>query len=109
MTTNWISAGRMADIPQRGARVVEVAGLAVAVFRTSDDKVLAVEDRCPHRGGPLSQGIVFGTSVACPLHGWVIELESGDARAPDVGCVRKFSVRVENDMVYLDAGATITA
>ncbi len=109
MTTNWISAGLMADIPQRGARVVDVAGLAVAVFRTSDDKVLAVEDRCPHRGGPLSQGIVFGTSVACPLHGWVIELESGDARAPDVGCVRKFSVRVENDTVYLDAGATVTA
>jgi len=105
MTMTWTNVGLVADIPQRGARVVTVGAMAIAVFRTGEDKILAVEDRCPHRGGPLSQGIVYGESVACPLHGWVIELNSGNARAPDVGCVRKFDVRVENNMVYLDTGA----
>lgn len=105
MTTTWTNVGLVTDIPQRGARVVNVNGMAIAVFRTGEDKILAVEDRCPHRGGPLSQGIVYGESVACPLHGWVIELDSGNARAPDVGCVRKFDVRVENEIVYLDIGA----
>jgi len=109
MTTTWTHVGLVADIPQRGARVVTVGEMAIAVFRTGEDKILAVEDRCPHRGGPLSQGIVYGESVACPLHGWVIELESGNARSPDVGCVRKFNVRVENGTVYLDTGAMAMA
>jgi nitrite reductase (NADH) small subunit len=75
----------------------------VALFRAADDHVFALLDQCPHKGGPLSQGIVFGHSVACPLHNWTIELASGEARAPDVGCTARFAVKVEQGEVYLDA------
>ena len=87
-----------------GARVVVRPGHPdgnVAVFRTEDDRVFAVLDRCPHKGGPLSQGIVFGDRVACPLHNWTIELATGEAVAPDVGCARRFPVRIERGVVYL--------
>ena len=92
------------DIPVLGARVIERPGHPdgnVAVFRTQDDRVFAVLDRCPHRGGPLSQGIVFGDRVACPLHNWSIELATGEAVAPDTGCTRRFGARVERGVVYV--------
>jgi nitrite reductase (NADH) small subunit len=75
----------------------------VAVFRSASDAVFALLDRCPHKGGPLSQGIVFGESVACPLHNWTISLVDGQAKAPDVGCAVSFACKVEGGMVYLDA------
>jgi nitrite reductase (NADH) small subunit len=91
------------DIPRLGARRVRrMDGVEIAVFRTADDRVFALLDRCPHKGGPLSQGIVFGDKVACPLHNWTIALDSGRAVAPDVGCVRRFAVRVEDGRVLLD-------
>ncbi|MEZ5719985.1 MAG: nitrite reductase small subunit NirD [Burkholderiaceae bacterium] len=87
-----------------GARRVQRAqGLEVAVFRTESDEVFALLDRCPHKGGPLSQGIVFGHSVACPLHNWTIGLCDGQAAAPDEGCTPKFQVKVEDGQVFLDA------
>ncbi|MES2229564.1 MAG: nitrite reductase small subunit NirD [Pseudomonadota bacterium] len=99
----WKTLCRVADIPKLGARrVTRASGGDVAVFRTADDKVFALLDKCPHKGGPLSQGIVFGESVACPLHNWTIGFGDGCAAAPDVGCVQKFSVRVEGDLVSLD-------
>lgn len=94
----------LADIPVLGARVVERPGHPdgnVAVFRTADDRVFAVLDRCPHKGGPLSQGIVFGERVACPLHNWSIELASGAAVAPDAGCTRSFAVTIDEGRVYV--------
>ena len=97
----------LADIPVLGARVLERPGHAdgnIALFRTSEDHVFAVLDRCPHKGGPLSQGIVFGERVACPLHNWSIELGSGQAVAPDTGCARTFPVRVEQGVVYVALG-----
>jgi len=94
---------RVDDIPVLGARRIARAGSTdVAIFRTADDKVFALLDRCPHQGGPLSQGIVFGESVACPLHNWTIELADGCARAPDVGCTQRFAVRIEAGAVLLD-------
>ena len=99
----WKVLCRVADIPKLGARrVTRATGGDVAVFRTADDKVFALLDRCPHKGGPLSQGIVFGESVACPLHNWTIALDSGTAKEPDEGCTAKFSVRVEGDQVLLN-------
>ena len=86
----------------RGRKTTE-AGLEVAVFRNDKDEVFALLDRCPHKGGPLSQGIVFGTSVACPLHNWTIGLCTGQAAAPDEGCTPRFSVKLEDGRVYLDA------
>ena len=101
---DWTSICRVEDIPRLGARRVQRAsGAEVAVFRAADDAVFALLDRCPHKGGPLSQGIVFGHSVACPLHNWTIGLNDGCARAPDVGCAVRFSVKVEQGLVMLDA------
>ncbi len=101
--STWKTICRVEDIPKLGARRVNRAnGGDLAVFRTADDRVFALLDRCPHKGGPLSQGIVFGDSVACPLHNWTIELGDGCVRAPDQGCVPKFSVRVEAGLVALD-------
>ncbi len=102
--TEWVSICQVQDIPVLGARrVARSQGGAVAVFRAADDQVFALLDSCPHKGGPLSQGIVFGHSVACPLHNWTIELADGCARAPDVGCTTPFAVRVSEGQVSLDA------
>lgn len=100
--SRWIYAGRIADIPPRGARVVHARDMDIAVFHASDGDVFALEDRCPHRGGPISQGIVHGGRVTCPLHDWCIELASGEAVAPDKGCVRVFPVRVVDGVIELD-------
>ena len=101
--SDWKAICRIEDIPVLGARRVERSqGAAVAVFRTSEDKVFALLDRCPHKGGPLSQGIVFGESVACPLHNQTIGLTDGCAKAPDVGCTPRFTVQVIDGVVSLD-------
>lgn len=100
----WKDICGVADIPVLGSRrVARARGLDIAVFRTVDDKVFALLDRCPHKGGPLSQGIVHGESVACPLHNWNIALGNGCARAPDEGCTPQFAVQVREGRVYLDA------
>ena len=98
---SWIAIGSITDIPARGARFVAVPAGRIAVFRTIDDRVFALEDRCPHRSGPLSQGIVHGTAVTCPLHNWVISLETGEALGADQGAVRTFPVRVEDGELFL--------
>lgn len=101
--SQWKPICSVDDIPVLGARrVTRAQGTEVAVFRTADDQIFALLDRCPHKGGPLSQGIVFGHSVACPLHNWTIGLEGGCAQAPDEGCTPKFSVKVDAGQVYLD-------
>lgn len=99
----WKVICRVEDIPVLGSRrVARPRGVDVAVFRNSEDQVFALLDRCPHKGGPLSQGIVFGTSVACPLHNWTISLDDGSAKAPDEGCTPKFACKVEGGQVMLD-------
>ena len=105
----WTDILDVNDIPKLGARVVRHGTLDIAVFRTADDEVYALEDRCPHKGGPLSQGIVHGRKVACPLHNWNIELDSGRAVAPDQGCAREFPVKVEDGRVWLDFAAVESA
>ena len=100
----WKFICRVEDIPLLGARRVARPGaIDVAVFRNAQDKVFALLDRCPHKGGPLSQGIVFGDSVACPLHNWTIGLADGRALAPDHGCTARFAIQVEDGAVFLDA------
>lgn len=101
--TEWTPICKLDDIPVLGARrVARAQGLDVAVFRNSENQVFALLDRCPHKGGPLSQGIVFGTSVACPLHNWTIGLCDGQASAPDEGCTPKFSVKLDDGQVFLN-------
>jgi len=97
----WLDIGTLDEIPRQGARVVRCAAGNIAVFRTLDDEVFALRDRCPHLGGPLSQGIVHGKRVACPLHDWKISLETGIAVAPDEGCAARFPVRMEDGKLLL--------
>ena len=107
--TEWVKVCRVDDIAPLGSRrVARERGIAVALFRAADDRVFALLDRCPHKGGPLSQGIVFGHSVACPLHNWTIALADGQAQAPDHGCTVPFACKVEDGDVSLDADELAT-
>jgi nitrite reductase (NADH) small subunit len=99
----WIDICAVTDLPVLGARVVErKVGGNIAIFRNATDQVFALLDRCPHKGGPLSQGIVFGDRVACPLHNWSIGLADGAAALPDEGCTTAFTVKVDGGRVFLD-------
>jgi len=98
----WVKVGVLDDIPPLGARVVQSKHGNIAVFRNAENEVFALLDKCPHKGGPLSQGIVFGRHVACPLHNWNIGLADGQAVAPDVGCAQRFETRVEDGVVLLE-------
>ena len=102
--SNWVEIGSINDIPQLGARVVESPQGNIAVFRNRHDEIFALLDKCPHKEGPLSQGIVHDKSVTCPLHNWVINLESGEAKGPDEGCTGVFPVKVESGTVLLNLG-----
>ncbi|QTN34955.1 nitrite reductase small subunit NirD [Cognatishimia activa] len=100
---SWIDIGSIEQIPVRGARVVKTKLGCIAVFRTAEDEVFATSDRCPHKGGPLSEGIVHGTSVTCPLHNWVFDLNTGEAQGADEGKIDTYAIRVENGRLMLDA------
>lgn len=99
--SSWIEVGKIGDIPCLGARVVRTGKGDIAVFRTADDEIFALADRCPHKNGPLSQGIVHGRRVTCPLHNWVFELENGHAVQPDEGCTETYTVQIKNERILL--------
>jgi nitrite reductase (NADH) small subunit len=92
----WKNIGSLDNIPVQGARRLCFShrGRPIAVFRTGEDRVFALIDECPHRGGPLSEGIVSGDTVTCPLHNWTIELTVGRALAPDEGGTPTLPVRI---------------
>ena len=103
--SHWVKVALLEEIPRLGARVVRSKDNDIGVFRTEDDRVFAVNNACPHKGGPLSQGIVFGYKVACPLHSWKINLKDGRAEEPDVGLTACYNPKVEDGFVYLDIKA----
>ena len=98
---NWIAIGALTDIPRQGSRCVQNGDMTIAVFRTSDDRVFALEDKCPHKNGPLSQGIVHDGCVTCPLHNWVIALDTGAAQGADDGQTQSFPIKLYGDTVLL--------
>ncbi len=104
-TEGWLEVGRIEEIPSLGARVVRTPAGDIAVFRNADDEIFALRDKCPHKGGPLSQGIVHGRRVTCPLHDWKIHLDTGLAVAPDEGCAARFPVKVDDGVVHLSLAA----
>lgn len=107
--SEWKMICRVDDIPVLGARrVSRTKGMDVAVFRNASNEVFALLDRCPHKGGPLSQGMVMGNRVACPLHNWTIGLCDGQAAAPDEGCTPSFACKVDAGQVFLDSGELAT-
>ena len=101
--TNWIDIAALEDVPRRGARIVKTLFGCVAVFRTGDDQVFALDNACPHKAGPLAEGIVHGTSVTCPLHNWVISLETGQAQGDDEGQVTTYPAKVSDGRILLDS------
>ena len=106
----WIDVGPLSAIPMRGARTVPVAGgEEVALFRTGDNQVFALVNRCPHKNGPLSQGIVHGHAVSCPLHNWRISLATGEAMGEDKGCTPTIPVKVDSGRVLLCRSSTLKA
>lgn len=105
--TNWIDIGTLDEIPARGARCIATPNGRIAVFRTTEDRVFAIEDNCPHKGGPLSQGIVHGSAVTCPLHNWVISLETGRALGADEGSVRTIPVKVDDGRLMLSVATAL--
>jgi nitrite reductase (NADH) small subunit len=109
MSANWKNIGPVANIPLRGARrlCVKSAAKPVAVFRTGDDEIFALVDECPHKQGPLSEGIVSGRTVTCPLHSWVIGLEDGEAVAPDKGSAKPLSVRIVDGDIFVHLPETV--
>ena len=100
--SDWTKVVALHDIPKLGSRPVRSAKGEIAIFRTEDDRVFALHNSCPHKGGPLSQGIVYGDKVACPLHNWRISLVDGQAEEPDEGHTACFAVKVEDGAVYLE-------
>ena len=105
MTKDWIDVGSAEDVPARGARVIKTPQGEIAVFKCADGALFALRNQCPHKGGPLSEGIVHGRGVTCPLHNWVISLESGEATGADKGCTPKIPLKIEGGRVLLDSAA----
>lgn len=98
---NWMELGELADIPQKGSRILKRASGDIAIFRTEDDHIFALDNKCPHKGGPLADGIVHGHKIACPLHNWVMEMETGIAVAPDEGQVKTWPVKLEDETIFI--------
>jgi nitrite reductase (NADH) small subunit len=98
---NWHMVGALSDIPRRGARCINAPIGKIAIFRTADDQIFALHDQCPHKNGPLSQGIVHGTSVTCPLHNWIISLETGQAMGADSGATKTIAVKLEGETILI--------
>lgn len=98
---DWRLVGTIDEIPRQGARCVKNGDMTIAVFRTKDDRIFALEDKCPHKNGPLSNGIVHDGCVTCPLHNWVISLETGTAQGADEGMTARFPVRLDGRDIYL--------
>ncbi|MDX8410601.1 MAG: nitrite reductase small subunit NirD [Mariprofundaceae bacterium] len=98
---HWIEVCKLDDIPRSAARTVNAGDSMIAVFRLTDDRVKAVENRCPHKGGTLAEGIISGDDILCPLHNWRISLDNGEVAEPDEGCVKTYPVKVEDGQVHL--------
>ncbi len=109
LMNDWVEIGRIEQIPVRGARCVNTPAGKIAVFRTAENQVYAIENRCPHKGGPLSEGIVHGGSVTCPLHNWVFDLATGEAQGADEGQVRTFAVEVVDGRIFMAADIMLAA
>ena len=108
--TWWYRIGRVEHIPQREGRAVTIANREFAIFNVGD-RFLAVDGRCPHKGGPLCDGIVAGDTVVCPLHAWKIGLASGEVLRPTgiAACVHTYPVRVEHGVVMLGLASDVIA
>lgn len=104
---SWTDIGTLNDIPLRGSRIVKTEAGCIAVFRTAETEVFATSNKCPHKGGPLSEGIVHDRKITCPLHNWIFSLETGEAQGADQGQIATYPVKVENGRLLLNTDAVI--
>jgi len=102
---SWIDIGHIEEVPLRGARILKTHLGCVAIFRTAEAEIFAASDRCPHKGGALSDGIVHGQSVTCPLHNWVFDLNTGQAQGADEGQIDTYPTRLEDGRILIDGTA----
>jgi nitrite reductase (NADH) small subunit len=101
-TADWLDIGPVDQLPTLGARTLPVqGGEEIAIFRTANGGVYALVNKCPHKQGPLSQGIVHDTSVTCPLHNWRISLVTGEALGEDKGCVPVIPVKIDGGRILI--------
>lgn len=107
---NWKNIGAISNIPIRGSRhlCLTFVGRPAAVFRTSENEIFALVDECPHKRGPLSEGIISGKTVTCPLHNWVIGLQDGKAELPDEGAVHALLIRLIDGNIYIDVPESVS-
>lgn len=103
--SDFIDIGAVNDIPVRAARLVKTAHGCIAVFRTSTDKIFAIDDKCPHKGGPLSNGIQHGEQITCPLHNWVFDLNTGVAQGMDEGSVQTYPTKIIDGRILMARAA----
>lgn len=114
MIGDWLDIGPTTQISPGNARTMPVRADAdmareIAIFHTLDNRFYALLNRCPHKAGPLSQGIVHGDVVTCPLHNWNISLRTGEAQGTDQGCVPTIPLRVDAGRIYLLRAAVLAA
>lgn len=105
LSQDWLDVGHSDDVPMRGSRVIATPSGDIAVFKAADGALFALRDRCPHKGGPLSQGIVHDRGVTCPLHNWVISLETGEAQGADTGCTPTVALKIDDGRILISADA----
>ncbi|MBI3210379.1 MAG: nitrite reductase small subunit NirD [Candidatus Solibacter usitatus] len=106
--SNWIAITNASNIPAREGRSVSVGHTEIAIFNLGE-RFAALENKCPHRGGPLADGIVGGTTVTCPLHNWRVCVDTGDVTKPagHSACVRSYAVKVNEGIVYLNVAEVV--
>jgi nitrite reductase (NADH) small subunit len=100
-TIRSVLIGEVADLPQKLGKTVTIGSKEIAVFKLENGDIRAIENRCPHKGGVLAEGILSGEYVFCPMHDWKISVNDGKVQAPDVGCVQSYPVEVKGDQVYI--------
>ncbi|WP_223589121.1 nitrite reductase small subunit NirD [Neobacillus bataviensis] len=100
-TLRPILVGKAEDLPQKLGKTVTIGRKEIAVFKLENGKIHAIENRCPHKGGVLAEGIVSGEFVYCPLHDWKISVMDGRVQAPDVGCVQSYPVEIRDGQVFI--------
>lgn len=97
----WYKITSINEIPKMGSRVVQINETEIAIFKTNKNEIFALNNQCPHQQGKLSEGLIHGDVVTCPLHNTDISLENGKALGENYGCTNKYETKIDNDFVYL--------
>jgi nitrite reductase (NADH) small subunit len=98
----WHKVCKVADIKPKTSQKITAGELTLALFHLTDGRFMTIEDRCPHQDGPLSDGIITGSIVTCPLHNWRINLISGETLPPDCECIKTYKTKIERDEVWVE-------